>query len=44
MSSEVRLCRVAAVAGHDAVLVGSGINTLACAALLSRAGWDVCVL
>ncbi len=29
---------------HDAVVVGSGINSLACAALLSRAGWDVCVL
>jgi len=32
------------VAEHDAVIVGSGINSLACAALLSRAGWDVCVL
>jgi phytoene dehydrogenase-like protein len=29
---------------HDAVVVGSGINSLACAALLSRAGWDVRVL
>ena len=29
---------------HDAVVVGSGINSLACAALLSRAGWDVCIL
>jgi phytoene dehydrogenase-like protein len=26
------------------VLVGSGINSLACAALLARAGWSVCVL
>ena len=32
------------MAEHDAVIVGSGINSLACAALLSRAGWDVCVL
>ena len=30
--------------GYDAVLVGSGINSLACAALLARAGWSVCVL
>jgi phytoene dehydrogenase-like protein len=32
------------VAGFDAVLVGSGINTLTAAALLSRDGWAVCVL
>jgi phytoene dehydrogenase-like protein len=32
------------VAEHDAVVVGSGINSLACAALLTRAGWDVCLL
>jgi len=32
------------VAGFDAVLVGSGINTLTAAALLSREGWSVCVL
>jgi phytoene dehydrogenase-like protein len=32
------------VAEHDAVIVGSGINSLACAALLARGGWDVCVL
>jgi phytoene dehydrogenase-like protein len=32
------------VADHDAVIVGSGINSLACAALLARAGWDICVL
>jgi len=29
---------------HDAVIVGSGINSLACAAFLARAGWDVCML
>jgi phytoene dehydrogenase-like protein len=32
------------VAEHDAVIVGSGINSLACGALLARAGWDVCIL
>jgi phytoene dehydrogenase-like protein len=32
------------VAEHDAVIVGSGINSLACGALLARAGWDVCLL
>jgi phytoene dehydrogenase-like protein len=32
------------VAGYDAVFVGSGINSLACAALLAKAGWRCCVL
>jgi phytoene dehydrogenase-like protein len=29
---------------YEAVVVGSGINSLACAALLSRGGWSVAVL
>jgi phytoene dehydrogenase-like protein len=32
------------VAEHDAIIVGSGVNSLACAAFLSRAGWRVAVL
>jgi phytoene dehydrogenase-like protein len=32
------------MADYDAILVGSGVNSLACAALLSRAGWRVAVL
>ncbi|MDX6413405.1 MAG: hypothetical protein QOH23_815 [Gaiellaceae bacterium] len=32
------------MADYDAVIVGSGINSLACAAFLSRAGWRVAVL
>ncbi|HEY1369044.1 MAG TPA: NAD(P)/FAD-dependent oxidoreductase [Gaiellaceae bacterium] len=32
------------MADFDAVIVGSGVNSLACGALLARAGWSVCVL
>jgi len=32
------------MADYDAVLVGSGVNALACGALLSRRGWRVCIL
>ncbi|TMM12115.1 MAG: NAD(P)/FAD-dependent oxidoreductase [Actinobacteria bacterium] len=32
------------MAEYDAVIVGSGINSLACGALLANAGWGVCVL
>jgi phytoene dehydrogenase-like protein len=32
------------VAEYDAVIVGSGINSLAAAALLARGGWSICVL
>src|SRR5262249_43897364 len=32
------------MAEYDAVLVGSGVNSLACGALLARGGWRVCVL
>ena len=32
------------MAEHDAVIVGSGVNGLACAALLAKGGWDVCVV
>jgi phytoene dehydrogenase-like protein len=32
------------MAAFDAVFVGAGINSLASAALLSKAGWNVCVL
>src|SRR5438045_7556870 len=30
--------------GFDAVIVGSGVNSRACAALLARGDWRVCVL
>jgi phytoene dehydrogenase-like protein len=32
------------VPDYDAVIVGSGVNSLACGALLARGGWRVCVL
>jgi phytoene dehydrogenase-like protein len=32
------------MADYDAVIVGSGVNSLACGALLAKAGWRVCVL
>jgi len=32
------------MAEYDAVIVGSGVNSLACGALLAKAGWKVCVL
>jgi phytoene dehydrogenase-like protein len=32
------------MASYDAVFVGAGINSLAAAALLAKAGWSVCVL
>src|SRR4051794_13432662 len=32
------------MADFDAVIVGSGVNGLACAALLAKGGWQVCVL
>jgi len=32
------------VADFDAVIIGSGVNSLACGAMLAAAGWRVCVL
>src|SRR5437667_8573665 len=36
--------RMGVVRRYDAVIVGSGINSLAAGALLAKAGWSVCVL
>ena len=44
MSRHNRCASIAAMATFDAVFVGSGINSLVGAALLSRDGWNVCVL
>src|SRR6266496_5973966 len=39
-----RLQSCAAMARYDAVIVGSGINSLAAGALLAKGGWSVCML
>src|SRR5262249_10555039 len=39
-----RRARLVRVSRFDAVIVGSGVNSLACGALLARGGWSVCVL
>src|SRR2546421_12690743 len=39
-----RLQSCAAMARYDAVIVGSGINSLAAGALLAKGGWSVCIL
>ena len=44
MAARRRAGMFSAVNGFDALFVGSGVNSLTAAALLSRAGWRVCVL
>src|SRR5438876_11666052 len=39
-----RLQSCAAMARYDAVIVGSGINSLVAGALLAKGGWSVCIL
>jgi len=43
-NGEGRPGRVCGVPEFDAVIIGSGVNSLACGALLARGGWHVCVL
>jgi phytoene dehydrogenase-like protein len=44
LARAVNWARRVPVPGFDAVFVGSGINSLAAAALLGKAGWRCCVL
>src|SRR5205814_5622931 len=43
-SSATRSSGSSSMADYDAVIVGSGVNSLACGALLAGGGWSVCVL
>src|SRR5439155_3322632 len=44
LSATTSFVSLPGVADYDAVIVGSGVNSLACGALLARGGWRVCVL